>query len=141
MGWAPLSGMDLSKNRHGKTSITMVRCQPDQAQYSCLVLGNSDKIRLIGFPSQLIHQLQDVIRHYWSYGVKSEQEVTAHCYEIQLIVNNLLCHGDYKELVTFWDLSGQALGVVQCLGTPWQGIVVAHPGNSNRKWMESRDLD
>ncbi len=64
----------------------MTRCNPANARYACISLSSIDKIRFIGFPSNVLRNLQEVVWNSYSYSIQDERENDIDCYQFKLKV-------------------------------------------------------
>ena len=69
-GWAIMAALDTSRSL-SDTSFLIFRSTPSRSMhYMCLSLNETDKIRLINAPSDVVKVVHDSIQTYYTYGIQ-----------------------------------------------------------------------
>eukprot|EP00794_Sanderia_malayensis_P017978 gene17978-19775_t len=86
IGWRVQIGLDLSRKENDKSILMFQRCAPTAAQVFCLSLNETDKIRLINAPENVVTALRGEVGRTWLFGVSRERNDQA-CFEMKLNKN------------------------------------------------------
>ena len=73
-GYEVLTGIDVSRKLHDKSSILFRKCNRSFEQHSCISLNDVDKIRIINFPSDTSRALELCIQQHYLPGIQEIKE-------------------------------------------------------------------
>ena len=73
-GYEVLTGIDVSRKLHDKSSILFRKCNRIAERHACISLNDVDKIRIINFPSEISRSLELVVQQHYLPGIQEIKE-------------------------------------------------------------------
>ena len=73
-GYEVLTGIDVSRKLHDKSSILFRKCHNSSEHHSCISLNDVDKVRIINFPPETSRSLELVVQQQYLPGIQEIKE-------------------------------------------------------------------
>ena len=78
-GWHIRSAIDICRRVQDKSVLVFYPSQQLNAPVMCLSFNDTDKIRLINAPEELVGVLKSIIQSYWYKGIQQERRLPTPC--------------------------------------------------------------
>ena len=73
-GYEVLTGIDVSRKLHDKSSILFRKCGRSTDRHACISLNDVDKVRIINFPAEISRSLELVVQQHYLPGIQEIKE-------------------------------------------------------------------